>query len=326
MNPFRHRPVLLRETLEQLDLKPGMTVVDCTAGGGGHSRAMLERILPGGFLVAIDQDPEALGAAEANLEDGLRATGFSGGGRKPYAMAHRNFSDIRDILGELGIGCIDAALMDLGVNSRQLDEGGRGFSYRHAGRLDMRMNPAAEGPSAYEVIRDYPEEELDRVFREYGEERWSRRIAQFIVRERERAPIETTDQLVAVIKRAIPAGARADGPHPARRSFMGLRILINRELEILPGAVADTIGFLAPKGRLAVITFHSLEDAQIKAAFRKLAAGCECPKDFPVCVCGKVSQGRILTGKPILPDPTEIEDNPRSRSAQMRVFQKKKAT
>ena len=323
MTGFQHKPVLLRETVEILNLSPGMKAADCTAGGGGHSAAILERILPSGFLVAIDRDPQALAAAKERIDEKLKSLPFTNeSDQSPYAMVHSNFSRLRDILPGLGMAEIDAALMDLGVNSQQLDEGERGFSYQRPGRLDMRMDPGAGGISALDVIRDSTAEALEHILWTYGEERWSRRIAQFIVTERAIKPIETTDQLVTVIKKAIPAGAREDGPHPAKRSFQALRIYVNRELEILEQAVADAVESLAPGGRLAVITFHSLEDRLVKDTFKSLASGCTCPKDFPVCVCGKTSRGKILTVKPVLPGLSETEENPRARSAKMRAFQK----
>jgi 16S rRNA (cytosine1402-N4)-methyltransferase len=291
---------------------------------------MLERILPSGYLVAIDQDPQALAATEETLTEALREWrhGPSGGsmcGRedRPFAMVHSNFSRIKEILGELGVGGIDAALMDLGVSSWQLDSAERGFSYQHPGVLDMRMDPTADGPTARDVVRDSSAEELEAIFWRYGEERWSKRIAKFIVAEREKAPIERTEQLVAVIKKAVPAGARENGPHPARRPFMALRIFINHELDILEQAVTDTVSALAPKGRFAAISFHSLEDRVLKDAFKKLATGCTCPKDFPVCVCGKGSQGKVLIHRPVVPGASEIGDNPRARSAKLRAFQKR---
>lgn len=316
MTPFRHQPVLLREAIELLNLQPGMKVVDCTVGGGGHARAILDRILPSGFLVGIDQDARAIAAAEEYLRDTVE------GKTKPYVLIHHNFSQIKEILRELGIRQIDGALMDLGVSSYQLEEGERGFSYRHSGSLDMRMDPDSGAPTAYDVVMGASARELEQILWRYGEERWGRRIAEFIVEERRKAPIETTGQLAAVIKKAIPAGAREEGPHPAKRSFQALRIYVNRELEILDQAVADTVGALASKGRLAVITFHSLEDRIIKGAFKELATGCTCPKDFPVCVCGKTPQGGVLTPKPVLPRFQETEENPRSRSAKLRAFQK----
>ena len=353
MIPFRHQPVLLQETMQILDLKPGMKAVDCTVGGGGHGRPMLERVLPSGLLVAIDQDPQALEAAEKNFREAVY--GGSAGQTDPaplhpspqepasrgpatqeptplhpspqqptppYVMVHSNFSRIKDILSERQIGQLDAALMDLGASSFQFDEGARGFSYRHAGELDMRMDPLGGAPTAYDVVMSATAQDLAHILWRYGEERWSKRIARAIVREREKAPIKTTDQLASVIRAAIPAAARAEGPHPAKRSFQALRIFVNRELEILGEAIVDAAESLAPGGRLAVISYHSLEDRCVKEAFKTLAAGCICPKDFPICACGKAPQGRILTPKPILPQPGEVEENPRSRSAKLRAFEK----
>ena len=333
MTHFRHQPVLLAEAVDLLRLRPGMTIVDCTVGGGGHSRHILEKILPSGFLVGIDRDPQALAAAEENLgaafggdaaaEKSAAAFGGDAGERnRPYLLVHSNFSRIRDILAEARVDMIDGALMDLGVSSYQLDEGRRGFSYQRPGNLDMRMDPTEGTPTAFDVVMYASAEELERIFRQYGEERWSRRIAGFIVKEREQAPIETTEQLTAVIKKAVPAGAREEGPHPSRRVFQALRIFINGELEVLEGAIRDTVETLAPGGRLAVITFHSLEDRIVKDTMKALAAGCTCPKDFPVCVCGKTRQGVVLTKKPILPGLSEIGANPRSRSAKLRGFEK----
>ena len=319
MTPFRHQPVLLPETIDSLRLKPGMRIVDCTAGGGGHSRHILERILPSGFLVAIDRDPQALEATAQTLE---AAFGGVQGRDRPYVLVHSNFSRIADILAERRLDTIDGALMDLGVSSYQLDEGDRGFSYQHPGKLDMRMDPMDGTPTAYDVVNRASARELEQIFWRYGEERWSRRIADFIVKEREAAPIGTTDELTAVIKKAVPAGARDEGQHPARRVFQALRIFVNGELEVLEGTIRDIVEKLAPGGRLAVITFHSLEDRIVKDTMKTLAAGCTCPKDFPVCVCGKTRQGAVLTRKPILPGDSEIGSNPRSRSAKLRVFEK----
>lgn len=325
MTAAPHIPVLLRETVDMLNLSPGMMVVDCTAGGGGHSSTMMKEILPSGFLVAIDRDPRALEAAEESLGKVLADLIDPPTDKlyhKPYVLVHSNFSRIKEIVKELGIDKIDAALMDLGVNSFQLDEGERGFSYQHPGDLDMRMNPEEDGVTAMDVIGEFSAAELENILWRYGEERWSRRIARFIVAEREKAPIVTTDQLVAVILKAIPAGAREDGPHPAKRSFQALRIFVNRELDVLEQAITDTVDLLAPGGRLAVIDFHSLEDRLVKNTFRTLATGCICPKDFPVCVCGKKPKGKILTAKPVLPGSHEIGENPRARSAKMRAFEK----
>jgi 16S rRNA (cytosine1402-N4)-methyltransferase len=212
--------------------------------------------------------------------------------------------------------------MDLGVSSHQLDEATRGFSYQRQGELDMRMNPLSDAPTAFEVVMKSDVEELERIIRQYGEERWSKRIAEFIAAEREAAPIRTTDQLVTVIKKAIPAGARREGPHPAKRTFQALRIYINEELDILEQAISDAVGVLGQAGRLAAISFHSLEDRIIKNTFKKLATGCTCPKSMPICVCGKKEAGRILTVKPVLPGRDEVDANPRSRGAKLRVFEK----
>ncbi|MCL2120667.1 MAG: 16S rRNA (cytosine(1402)-N(4))-methyltransferase RsmH [Clostridiales bacterium] len=317
MTSFQHQPVLLRESIDVLDLRPGMTVVDCTAGGGGHSRLILEKILPEGMLVAVDQDPQALEATEERLSEVC-----ANQGRKPYVTVHSNFSRIKGILAELGINGVDRAFMDLGPSSYQLDEGTRGFSYQHKGDLDMRMDPTSDALTAYEIVMQYSAQELEQIIRRFGEERWCKRIAQRIVEEREKEAIQTTDQLVRVIKKAIPAGAREEGPHPAKRTFQAIRIYINKELDVLGPAITDTVDTLHAEGRLAVISFHSLEDRIVKDTFKKLTAECVCPKDFPVCVCGKVRQGRILTTKPVLPGAAEIKKNPRSRSAKLRAFQK----
>jgi len=325
-----HTPVLLRETLALLDLSPGKTVVDCTAGGGGHAWAMLEQIMPGGFLVAIDQDPQAIETAEAHFRKKAseKAGGetseptVAGAAPKSYTFVRSNFSGIKNLLRGLGISAIDAALMDLGVSSYQLDEAARGFSYQQSGILDMRMDPSAQGPSAVDVVNGFSAEELEQILWRFGEERWSRRIARLIVKRRQKAQIQTTTQLAALISDAIPAKARETGPHPAKRSFQAIRIFVNRELDILGKSIADTVDVLAPKGRLAVISFHSLEDRLVKETMKELAAVCVCPKDLPVCVCGKQPQGKILTSKPIHPSSLETAKNPRSRSAKLRGFEK----
>ena len=322
MIAFSHNPVLWQEAMDVLDLAPGHRVVDCTVGGGGHSRYILERILPSGFLVGIDQDHMALEAAQEHLASVAKAIAGQAEGAQAYVLVHRNFSRIKEILSELAIAAPDRALMDLGVSSFQLDEGLRGFSYQHTGELDMRMDSLSDGPTAQEVLMSASKEELEQILWRYGEERWGRRIARFIVEEREKAPIKTTSDLVRVIKKAVPRGAREDGPHPARRSFQALRIHVNRELEILEQAICDMVDVLAPRGILAVIGFHSLEDRIVKDTFKKLATGCVCPKHLPVCACGRTALGKVLTPKPIQPGAKEIEDNPRSRSAKLRAFQK----
>jgi len=314
MIEFQHTPVMLNEVLAMLELKPGMTVVDCTTGGGNHSKAMLQKILPGGRLIGLDQDTTALAAADRLLEPL---------GRDNYRLVHSNFYNLKKVLADLGNIRPDAILMDLGVSSYQLDEGRRGFSYQHSGPLDMRMDQNADISTAADLVNQLPEEELARIIWEYGEERWAKRIAKFVVDERQLRPIKNTEDLVAVIKKAIPAKARQEGPHPAKRTFQALRIAVNKELEILDDSLKAAVEVLKPGGRIAVITFHSLEDRAVKNRFRLLAQGCICPKNLPVCQCNQISQGKVLTTKPILPTAEEIEANPRSRSAKLRVFLKK---
>lgn len=314
MIDFSHTPVLLNEVMDVLELQPGMIVVDCTTGGGNHSRAMLQRILPGGRLIGLDQDQTALAAADQQLAPL---------GRDNYQLVHSNFVEVKKVMAQLGGIRPDAILMDLGVSSYQLDEAQRGFSYQHSGPLDMRMDQAADIPTAADLLNQWSEQELARVIWEYGEERWAKRIAQFIVEQRSIKPILTTEQLVAVIKMAVPAGARQEGPHPAKRTFQALRIAVNGELKILNKSIEDCVGLLKPGGRLAVITFHSLEDRCVKNQFRQLAQGCICPKDLPVCQCHRVAQGKVITTKPILPSKEEVDSNPRSRSAKLRAFLKK---
>lgn len=307
---FKHISVLLEESVKALDIKEDGVYVDGTLGGGGHSYRILAQC-PKTALIGIDRDPEAIEAAKKRLNE------FSG----RVTFVNRNFSEIKDILNELGIEFINGAVLDLGVSSYQLDNAGRGFSYMNNAPLDMRMN-RSDDLSAYDVINRYSLDELTRIFFEYGEEKWSRRIADFIVREREKKPIETTFELVDIIKAAIPKKARLDGGHPAKRIFQAVRIEVNGELRILEAAIKDFIDVLAPGGRLAVITFHSLEDRIVKQTFAALAKGCTCPKEFPVCVCGKKPQIRLLTRKPIEPGKEEIENNSRSKSAKLRVAEK----
>ena len=232
-----------------------------------------------------------------------------------------NFEQTASVLESLGVEKIDGMLIDLGVSSHQLDEADRGFSYMHDAPLDMRMNQDSKY-SAYDVVNEMPEEELYRIIKEYGEERWAKRVAQFIVEERAKKPIVTTYELVDVIKKAIPQGARKDGPHPAKRTFQAIRIAVNRELEIIAPTIEDVVSKLASGGRLCIITFHSLEDRIVKQAFRRLENPCTCAKEFPVCVCGKLPQVKVITRKPILPLDEEIEVNPRSRSAKLRIVEK----
>ncbi len=314
MVEFQHTPVLLDEVLSLLALKPGMTVIDCTTGGGSHSYAMLQQILPGGRLIGLDQDTTALEAARRRLAEL---------GEESFQLIHSNFSNLDQVRESLDGLQADAILMDLGVSSYQLDEGSRGFSYQQAGLLDMRMDQTAAIPTAADIINQWPEAELARIIWEYGEERWGKRIAQFIAEARRQAPIRTTDELVSIIKKAIPAGARQEGPHPAKRTFQALRIAVNGELEILEQAIAAAVKALKPGGRIGIITFHSLEDRIVKNTFRELAQGCICPKNIPICQCHRTSQGKVLTSKPILPSERELEQNPRARSAKLRGFLKK---
>jgi 16S rRNA (cytosine1402-N4)-methyltransferase len=308
---YRHSPVLLAEVLQQLRLQPGSIAVDCTLGGAGHARRIADSIAPTGTLVGIDQDDAALIAAADTLRLGQQTILLKG-----------NFGDLDRLLVEASIPYADAILFDLGVSSPQLDMPERGFSYHRDAPLDMRMDPAGGGPTAADVVNQYSESQLTRVIREYGEERWASRIAAFIVAARGRRPIVTTFELVQVIKDAIPASARRGGPHPARRTFQALRIEVNREIEVLDGAIHAAVRWLAPGGRVAVIAYHSLEDRVIKTVFNELAGGCTCPPDLPVCVCGRVPAIRIVTRKAIVPSADEIECNPRARSAKLRVAEK----
>lgn len=306
---FHHISVLLNECIDNLNIRPDGIYVDGTMGGGGHSLEIAKRLTTG-RLICIDQDPNAHEAAGKRLAEY----------KDRITFVRDNFGNIANILDSLGIEKIDGTLLDIGVSSHQLDEAERGFSYQQDAPLDMRMNP--DRPfSAYDVVNGYDEDELDRVIFTYGEERWARRIAQFIVKEREAKPIETTGELVDIIKKAVPKGARKDGPHPAKRTFQAIRIEVNGELEVLQRAIDDVAARLAVGGRLCIITFHSLEDRIVKEAFRKQENPCICPPQFPVCVCGKKPLGRVITRKPILPSKEELEENPRSRSAKLRVLE-----
>ena len=306
---FHHISVLLNECIDNLNIRPDGIYVDGTMGGGGHSLEIAKRLTTG-RLICIDQDPNAHEAAGKRLAEY----------KDRITFVRDNFGNIANILDSLGIEKIDGMLLDIGVSSHQLDEAERGFSYQQDAPLDMRMNP--DRPfSAYDVVNGYDEDELDRVIFTYGEERWARRIAQFIVKERENKPIETTGELVDIIKKAVPKGARKDGPHPAKRTFQAIRIEVNGELEVLQRAIDDVAARLAVGGRLCIITFHSLEDRIVKEAFRKQENPCICPPQFPVCVCGKKPLGRVITRKPILPSKEELEENPRSRSAKLRVLE-----
>ena len=305
---FKHVSVLLDECIDSLNIREGKTYVDCTLGGTGHTQEILKK-LKGGKLIGIDQDTDALKNAEILLKD-----------YQNVILVHQNFENIKEIIIENAPAGVDGILMDLGVSSNQLDEGERGFSYMKDAPLDMRMN-RDEALSAYDVVNKYPEEEIYRIIRDYGEEKWAKRVAGFIRKARDEKPIETTLELVDLIKAAIPAKARREGPHPAKRTFQAIRIEVNRELSILRQTVLDAVDGLNPGGRLAIITFHSLEDRIVKTTYKELENPCNCPKNMP-CICGKVATVKILTKKPILPTDEEIEINPRSRSAKLRVLEK----
>ncbi|AKX93585.1 16S rRNA (cytosine(1402)-N(4))-methyltransferase RsmH [Neomoorella thermoacetica] len=306
--PFTHQPVLLTEVLHLLDPQPGEFFVDATVGGGGHSRAILPRLLPGGHLLGLDRDAEAVAAARERLA----AFGAN------VEIVQANFRDLAAILEARGIPGVDGLLFDLGVSSYQLDNPERGFSYQVDAPLDMRMGQDQELTAA-EVVNNWPEEKLTRVIWQYGEERWAPRIAAFIVASRRQRPITTTGQLVAIIKEAIPAGARRSGHHPAKRTFQALRIAINGELDALRAALEQLDSILKPGGRVGVISFHSLEDRIVKEAFRSLSGRCTCPPGLPVCTCGRREVLVPVTRKPVIPTAAEIVANPRARSAKLRV-------
>ena len=307
---FNHISVLLNECLEGLNIKENGIYVDGTLGGAGHSSEILKRLSNEGRLIGIDQDTDALKAAKERLKNYSNVT-----------FVHSNFSSIENVLNNLNIDGVDGILMDLGVSSYQLDEGERGFSYMKDAPLDMRMNRDNDF-SAYNVINEYSEEDLYRIIRDYGEEKFARRIASFIVENRQEKNIETTLELVEIIKSAIPAKARREGPHPAKRTFQAIRIEVNSELSILNKTIEDGVGKLNKGGRMAIITFHSLEDRIVKNKFRDLAVSCRCPKEFPVCVCGEKAKVKIISRKAIEPTKEEVEVNPRSRSAKLRVIEK----
>lgn len=308
---FSHVSILLKECMDGLDIKPDGIYVDGTLGGGGHTFKLIQ-FIGDGKVIGIDQDQDALEAATKRL---------SIFGDK-FIPVHDNFSNILDVLETLEIKKIDGFLLDLGVSSYQLDEAERGFSYMNDGQLDMRMNQEDE-LTAYEVVNTYSEDELTRIIREYGEENWANRIAKFIVEARSEKPIETTYELVDIIKNAIPASARKDGPHPAKRTFQAIRIEVNNELKIIEKTIEDAVSAMNRGGRVAIITFHSLEDRIVKNTFKKLAQGCICPPEFPVCICNNKPKVKIISRKPILPSDREVLDNPRARSAKLRIAEKK---
>lgn len=307
---FKHISVLLDECIEGLNIKKDGIYIDCTLGGAGHSQEILKRLSKEGKLIGIDQDEEALKAASEKLKE-----------YKNVLYKHSNFYYIKDILEDLKVEKVDGILMDLGVSSYQLDEKSRGFSYMQNAPLDMRMNKKSS-LDAHEVVNFYDEDKLAKVIKDYGEERFAKRISNFIVETRKEKNIETTGELVDVIKRAIPAKFRREGPHPAKRTFQAIRIEVNGELEILNKAIEDSVAGLKSGGRIAIITFHSLEDRIVKNKFKELENPCTCPKDFPICICGKEPVVKIITRKPIIPSKDEVETNPRSRSAKLRIAER----
>lgn len=313
---YRHTPVLLAEVTQHLSLHPGSIVVDCTLGGAGHARHFAALIAPTGILVGIDQDDSALEAASVALRLGQQTPAKT-------ILLKGNFGDLDDLLVEAGVPYVDAVLMDLGVSSHQIDVPDRGFSFKANAPLDMRMDPGKQTLSAAEVIAHYNEADLTRIFRDYGEERWASRIAAFITAARARRPIATTGDLVDIIKAAIPASARRSGGHPAKKVFQALRIEVNDELGALERGLEAAIRWLSPKGRIAVISYHSLEDRIAKRIFSQAATGCTCPPDLPVCTCGNEPVLRIVTRRAVVPSADEIEENPRSRSAKLRVAEKR---
>ena len=307
---FKHYSVMLSETVDALKVTDGGIYADGTLGGGGHSFEILSRA--GNIrLIGIDQDSDAISAASARLS--------AFGDKVTYV--NDNFRNIESILESLEIDELDGMVLDLGVSSYQLDNKDRGFSYMQSAPLDMRMNQNAK-MSAYDVVNTYSEDELTDIFYRYGEENWSKRIAKFIEDRRKEKPLETTGELAEIVKAAIPAAARKDEPHPEKRVFQAVRIEVNGELEILKNAICDIVKHLKKGGRLAIITFHSLEDRIVKQTFAELAKGCTCPGDFPVCVCGKKPELKIITKKPILPSGVELDENSRSKSAKLRVAEK----
>ncbi|WP_101912677.1 16S rRNA (cytosine(1402)-N(4))-methyltransferase RsmH [Megasphaera vaginalis (ex Bordigoni et al. 2020)] len=304
---FHHISVLREETIEHLIGDRDGVYVDCTLGGGGHSCALAERLSEKATLIGLDQDEAAIAAAGKRLA----------AAKCRFIPVRRNFSHFREVMDELGIAAVDGVMFDLGVSSYQLDVPERGFSYQHDGPLDMRMDRGAD-ISAYDIVNGYSEEALYRIIREYGEERWAKRIAQFIAAARQEGPIERTGDLVRIIKKAVPAGARKDGPHPAKRTFQAVRIEVNGELKILRAAVEAASERLKPGGKLCVITFHSLEDRIVKETLKLLATDCICPPDLPVCTCGHKATMKV-NRKPIVPGEAELASNPRARSAKLRT-------
>ena len=318
---FSHIPVLLDECIMGLNIRPDGTYVDGTVGGGGHACEILKRLSSRGCLIGIDRDREALEAADEKIREVCREIEEEGREPASYALVKSNYAELPEILRRLEIPQVDGILLDLGVSSYQLDNPQRGFSYSHDAPLDMRMDPE-ESMTAADLLNTYSEEELTRVLREYGEERFASFIARRIVLTRQNKPLETTGELVDIIRKAIPMKYQKQGGHPAKRTFQAIRIELNHELTTLESCLDKMIDTLAPGGRFAVISFHSLEDRIVKNAFRTAENPCICPKEFPVCVCGRVSRGRVVNRSPIQADEKELERNKRSASAKLRIFER----
>ena len=308
---YSHKPVLLNECIQALNIRPDGVYVDGTLGRAGHSLEIARRLTEGGRLIGIDQDGDAIAAAGQRLA--------------PYAdrvtIVRSNYADMKQVLKDLSIDRVDGILLDLGVSSYQLDNGERGFTYREDVPLDMRMDLRQE-KTARDIVNSYSERELYRIIRDYGEDKFAKNIARHIVMAREKGPVETTGQLTEIIKAAIPKKVRAVGGHPAKKTFQAIRIELNHELDVLRGHLEEMVDLLGDGGRLCVITFHSLEDRIVKNIFRTCANPCICPPDFPICTCGRISKGRVVTRKPILPGEEELAENSRAKSAKLRVFER----
>ncbi|HZK18723.1 MAG TPA: 16S rRNA (cytosine(1402)-N(4))-methyltransferase RsmH [Clostridia bacterium] len=307
---YRHEPVMVDEVIDALKIKPEGIYLDCTVGAGGHSIEIARRLNEKGRLVALDRDPEAIKAAKKRL------AAFP-----MVVFVHSAFSRLREALAGVGVDKADGVLFDLGVSSYQLDNPARGFTYMEDAPLDMRMDPLLE-LNASDIVNKFTKEDIASIIGTYGEERWAVRVAEFITAERKKSPITTTHELVEIIKKAIPAGARRKGPHPASRTFQALRIAVNEELDELEQALGRAVDILNNRGRICVISFHSLEDRIVKDTFRLLASRCICPPKQPICTCGKTQDVKIITRKPLLPSREEVERNPRSRSAKLRVAER----
>lgn len=308
---FSHKPIMVKQIVEFLQIKPKGIYVDCTVGGGGHSYEIAKKLDGNGMLIGIDRDQEAIKASQ------LKLAGLG----KNIKLVHDNFLNIKKVVENNAGSHVDGILLDLGVSSYQLDNAQRGFSYQKDASLDMRMDKS-QPVTAEVILNEYDKSRLTSIISNYGEEKWSKRIADFIDKYRQTKRIETTGELVEIIKQAVPASARREGPHPAKRTFQAIRIEVNHEIEILEGAVRNAVECLKPGGRICVITFHSLEDRIVKQTFVSLTGKCSCPPDFPVCRCDAKADGKIVTRKPVEPIENEIRDNPRARSSKLRVFER----